>query len=50
MKWLDKLLGFSTKPKKKKIKVYEDEYYGLKQQSAYYYKKYKELSEKIRND
>ena len=50
MKWFDKLLGLSTKTKRKKIKVYEDEYYALKQQSAYYYKKYKELREKLNNE
>ena len=48
MKWLDKLLD--SKKKRKKIKVYEDEYVALKKQSSFYYTEYKKLREKLKND
>ena len=49
MKWLNKLLD-GRKPKRKKIKVYEDEYVALKKQSSFYYTEYKKLREKLKNE
>lgn len=50
MKWLDKLIGLKKKPKRRKIKVYEDEYVALKLQSSFYYTEYKKLKEKLNNE
>lgn len=49
IKWLDKLLD-GKKPKRKKIKIYEDEYLALKGQCIFFYKENKRLREKLKNE